>query len=59
MHREDFSIVFLPRSYGELVKADVEKLDGAIASCDEHLVLMGFGPGKVIQGVLRVEAMKV
>ena len=55
VHGEDFSHVLFPRLDGEFVNANVEELDGAIASGDEDLVLMRFGPGEVEESVLRVE----
>lgn len=55
MHREDFSHVLFPGLNGEFVEADVEELDGAIAGGYEDLVLVGFGPGEVKEGVLRVK----
>lgn len=55
MHGEDFSHVLFPGLDGELVDADVEELDGAIAGRDQDLVLVRFGPGEVEEGVLRVE----
>ena len=55
MDGEDFSIMFFPRSNGELVKTDVEEFDGTIACRYEDLVLMRFGPGEVVEGILSVE----
>lgn len=52
---EDFALVLLPGLNGEVVDADVEELDGAIAGCDDELVFMGFGPGEIVEGVLGVE----
>ena len=39
----------------EVVEPYVEELDGAIASGDQDLVLVAFGPGEVVQRILRVE----
>ena len=55
MDGEDFTIVLLPGLDGELVQADVEELDRAIAGRDEDLVLMRFGPREVEEGVLGIE----
>ena len=55
MHGEDLPLVFLPGLNGELVKADVEELDRAVAYCGDDLVLMLLGPREVVEGVLGVE----
>ena len=47
--------MLLPRLHGELVDADVEQLDGAVAGGHEDLVLVRLGPGEVEEGVLGVE----
>lgn len=57
MYSEDFSHVLFPGLNGELVKADVEELNGAITGSDEDLVLVRFRPGEVEEGVLRVEPL--
>ena len=55
VYSEDFSIMLFPTLDRELVKPNVEELDGAIAGCYEALVLVGLGPGEIEEGVLRVE----
>lgn len=55
MNGKDLALVLLPGLDGELVKRYVEELDGAIAcGCDE-LVLVRFGPGDVVEGVLGIK----
>lgn len=57
VHGEDLSVVLLPRLDGEFVEADVEELDGPVAGGDDDLVLVAFGPGEVVEGVLGVEPL--
>ena len=52
---EDLSIVLFPRLYREFIDADVEEFDGAISGGDYDLVLVSFGPGEVVEGILCVE----
>lgn len=55
MHGEDFAFVLVPRLYGELVNADIEELDGAIARRRYQLVLVDLRPGKIVESILRIE----
>lgn len=55
MNGKHFTLVFLPRLNGEVIESDIEELNRAIAASDNHLVLMPFGPGKIVQRVLSVE----
>lgn len=55
MYGEDFPLVFLPGAHGEVVEADVEQLDGAVAGGYNRLVLVRLGPRDVEERVLRVE----
>ena len=55
VHGEDLPLVLLPRLDGEFVEADVEQLYRAIAGRDHDLVLVRFGPGEVVEGVLSVK----
>ena len=48
MDGEDFAFMFLQCFHGEVVLGYVEELDGAVACCDDDLVLVRFGPGEVI-----------
>ena len=57
MHGEYFSHVLFPGLNGELIDADVEELNGAIAGSYQDLVLVRLGPGEVEEGVLRVEPL--
>lgn len=49
---EDLAIMFLPVLDGEVVERAVEELDAAVAGGRQDLVLVGFGPGKVVETVL-------
>lgn len=40
MDGKDLPFVLLPRLYGELIEADVKKLDGTVASSGYALVLV-------------------
>lgn len=42
---------------GKVVDAEVEELEGAVAARDDELVLVDLGPGKVVEGVVCVEAV--
>lgn len=55
MHGEDFSLMLLPGLHWEFIERGVEELDGAVAGGDYELVLMRFGPGEVVEGVLGIE----
>ena len=55
MHSVHFSVVFLPRLDGKFVETDIEEFDGAVAGCDQDLILVALGPGEVVEGVLRVK----
>lgn len=55
VYSEDFSIMLFPALNRELVKPNVEELDGAITGRYQALVLVGLGPGEIEEGVLRVE----
>lgn len=55
MDGEYFPLVLLPRLDGELVQTDIEELDRAIACSYHNLVLVRFGPRKIVEGVLSVK----
>ncbi len=55
MNGKDFAVVLLPGLHRKLVQGNIEELDGPIARSDYDLVLMGFGPGKVIERVLGIK----
>lgn len=55
VHGEDFSLMLLPGLHWEFIERGVEELDGAVAGGDYELVLMRFGPGEVVEGVLGIE----
>ena len=55
MHGEDFAGVLLPRGDGVRGHIDVEEFYGAVAAGSQELVLVGFGPGAVEEGILGVE----
>jgi len=55
MNGEDLPLVLLPRLDGELVKRYIEELDGAVAGGGDELVLVRFGPGDVVEGVLGIK----
>jgi hypothetical protein len=40
---------------GELIYAEVEELERAIATGDDELVLVDLGPGEVIEGIVGIE----
>lgn len=42
---------------GEVLNAQVEELDGAIATSDNELVLVDFGPGEIVLGIVRLEGL--
>lgn len=42
---------------GEVLDAEVEELDGAIAAGDDELVFVDLGPGEVILRVVCVESI--
>lgn len=52
---EHFSHVLLPRLDGKFVKTDIEELDRAVACSYHDLVLVRFGPRKIVEGVLSVK----
>ena len=55
MDGKHLALVLLPGLHGEVVQSDVEELNGAIADGDDDLVLVGFRPGEVVQGILSIE----
>ena len=55
MYGENLSVVLFPGLNGEIVQTDVEEFDGAVAGSDKTLILVGFGPGEVVEGVLGVK----
>lgn len=55
MNGEDLPLMLLPGLDGELVERYVEELNGAIACGNDELVLVRFGPGDVVEGVLGIE----
>jgi hypothetical protein len=56
---EDFAGMLGPCLYWELVQRYVEELDAAVTRCSKDLILVGFRPGDVVEGVLRVEPCRV
>ena len=57
MDGKDLPFVLLPRLDWELIEADIEKLDGTVASSDYALVLVCFGPGEVVEGILGIKPL--
>jgi len=55
MNGKDFAVVLLPGLHRKLVQGNIKELDGPIARSDYDLVLVGFGPGKVIERVLGIK----
>ena len=55
MDGKNFALVLLPGLHRELVEGDVEELDGTIASSDDDLILVGFGPREVVERILRIK----
>jgi len=55
MNGEDLPLVLLPGLDWELVERYIEELDGAIACGGDELVLVRFGPGDVVEGVLGIK----
>lgn len=50
------ALVFVKVHDGKVVDAEVKELEGAIAACDNELILVDFGPGEVVERVICVEA---
>lgn len=42
---------------GEVLNPQVEELDGAIAASNDELVLVDFGPGKIVLGIVCFEGL--
>lgn len=52
MHGKGFALVLLPRLDREFIQGYIEQLDGAIATGHHDLVLVDFGPGKIVESIL-------
>ncbi len=52
---KDFALVLLPGLHGKLVQGNIEEFNGAITCSNYYLILVGFGPGEGIEGVLRIK----
>lgn len=57
MNSKDFALVFLPGLHRKFIQGNIEELDGPVARGDYDLVLVGFGPGKVIERVLSIKPL--
>lgn len=55
IHAEHFSVMFFIVLDGEVVECAVEELDTAVARRREDLVLVDFGPGEIVEGILGCE----
>lgn len=53
IYAEDFAVVLAPVLDWEVVEGAVEELDAAVARGCEDLVFVDFGPGQVVEGILR------
>lgn len=53
-NRKRFPLVFVKIHDREVLNPQVEELDGAIAAGDDELILIDFGPGKIVLGIIRL-----
>jgi len=54
-NRKSFALVLVEVHDGKVVDSHIEEFNGAITTCHGELVLVDFGPGQVVQRIVRIE----